>query len=137
MPRKKTGKIHKNFEQFNKKMHEIEDVVPQVFVKVAKRAAIKFVNEAKDITDKEKLVDTGAYKRNWTGDIGITNADKKSYKVIGYNPMKYASHLEYGHKLRNGKRWKGRFVGTQAIEKAKEFAYEELKKELGSLFESP
>ena len=48
--------------------------------------------------------------------------------------MDYASHLEYGHKLRNGKRWKGRFVGKYALEKAREYAHEELKNELGSLY---
>ncbi len=126
-------KLYKNFEQFNKDMHETEDVIPQIFEKVAKKAALLFVNEAKDITDKEKLVDTGSYKRNWTGDIA--NPGKKFWTIKGFNPMNYASHLEYGHKLKNGGKWKGRFVGTQAIEKAKEFAEEELKKELGSLWE--
>ena len=132
---KKKGvkKLYKNFEQFNKAMHETEGVIPQIFEKVAKKAAIKFVNEAKDITDKEGLVDTGAYKRNWTGDIA--NPAKKFWTIKGFNPMNYAAHLEYGHKLRNGKRWKGRFVGTLAIKEAEEFAVKELKKELGSLWQ--
>lgn len=126
-------KLYKNFEQFNNAMHETEGVVPQIFEKVVKKAAIKFVNEAKNITDDEKLVDTGAYKRNWTGDVA--NTAKKYWVVKGFNPMNYASHLEYGHKLANGGRWKGRFVGTKAIEKAEEFAIEELKKELGNLWQ--
>ena len=131
---KKKGikKLYKNFEQFNQSMRETEGVIPEIFEKVAKKAAIKFVNEAKDLTDKEKLVDTGSYKRNWTGDVA--KPAKKFWVVKGYNPVNYASHLEYGHKLRNGTRWKGRFVGTQAIKKAEEFAVEQLKKELGSLF---
>ena len=127
-------KLYKNFEQFNKDMHETEGVIPQIFEKVAKKGAIKFVNEAKNITDKEKLVDTGSYKRNWTGDIA--NPGKKFWTIKGFNPMSYASHLEYGHKIKgSGRRFKGRFVGTQAIKKAEEFAIEELKKELGSLWE--
>ena len=133
---KKKGvkKLYKNFEQFNQIMHETEGVVPQIFEKVAKKDAIKFVNEAKDITDKEKLVDTGAYKRNWTGDIG--NPAKKFWVVKGYNPMNYASFLEYGHKIRGtAKKYKGKFVGTNAIKKAEEFAVEELKKQLGDLWQ--
>ena len=131
---KKKGvkKLYKNFEQFNNEMHETEGVIPEIFEKVAKKAAIKFVNEAKEITDKEGLVDTGSYKRNWTGDIA--NPGKKFWTIKGFNPMNYASHLEYGHKMRNGRRWKGRFVGTLAIKEAEEFAVKELKKELGDLW---
>lgn len=131
---KKKGikKLYKNFEQFNQSMRETEGVIPEIFEKVAKKAAINFVNVAKDITEKEGLIDLGSYRRNWTGDVA--KPAKKFWVVKGYNPINYASHLEYGHKLRNGKRWKGRFVGTQAIKKAEEFAVEQLKKELGSLF---
>ena len=126
-------KLYKNFEQFNKAMQETEGVIPQIFEKVAKKAALKFVNEAKEITNKERLVDTGSYKRNWTGDV--SNPAKKFWTVKGFNPMNYASYLEYGHRLQNGGRWEGRFVGTLAIKKAEEFAVEELKKELGDLWE--
>ena len=132
--RKGLKKMYKNFEDFSRSMQETEGVVPKIFENVAKKSAIKFVNEAKKNTDNEKLVDTGTYKRNWTGDFA--NPAKKFWVVKGYNPIEYASHLEYGHKLRNGKRWKGRFVGTQAIKEAQEFAIEELKKNLGSLFDS-
>ena len=51
-------------------MRNIEDVVPKIFEKTAKKAGIKFVNEAKDKTTKEGLVDTGAYRNNWSSDIG-------------------------------------------------------------------
>ena len=131
---KKKGikKLYKNFEQFNQSMRETEGVIPEIFEKVAKKAAINFVNVAKDITEKEGLIDLGSYRRNWTGDVA--KPAKKFWVVKGYNPINYASHLEYGHKLRNGKRWKGRFVGTQAIKTAEKYAVEQLTKELGSLF---
>ena len=122
----------KNFEQFYKKMQKAEGLVPSIFEKVAKKAGIKFVNEAKDLTDKEKLVITGNYKRNWHTDIG--NPGGKFWVVKCMNSADYASHLEYGHKLRNGKEWKGRFVGKQAKEKAEQFAIDELTNELGDLF---
>lgn len=124
----------KNFEQYYAKMRNIEDVVPSIFEKVAKKAGIKFVNEAKEKTDKEKLVDTGAYKRAWSIDIG--EIKQRFWVVKGLNSMDYASHLEYGHKLRNGGRWEGRFVGRYALDKAREFAHKELKNELGDLYKS-
>ncbi|MBS4760953.1 MAG: HK97 gp10 family phage protein [Clostridium sp.] len=122
----------KNFEQYYAKMRNIEDVVPSIFEKVAKKSGIKIVNEAKDKTDQEKLVDTGAYKRAWHADIG--EIKQKFWVVRCLNSMDYASHLEFGHKLKNGKRWKGRFVGKYALEKTLEFAHKELEKELGSLY---
>lgn len=134
MPKKKgVKKLYNNFEQFNQAMHQTEGFIPLIFEKVAKKAAIKFVKEAKENTDKEGLVDTGAYKRNWTGDIA--NPARKYWVIKGFNPINYASYLEYGHRLRNGNRWKGKFVGTLAIKKTEDFAVEELKKELGNLWE--
>lgn len=125
----------KNFEQYYAKMRNIEDVVPSIFEKTAKKAGIKFVNEAKDKTDEEGLVDTGAYKRSWHADIG--EIKQKFWVVRCINSMDYASHLEFGHKLRNGGRWKGRFVGKYALDKAKEYAHKELENELGSLYKKP
>lgn len=122
----------KNFEQYYSKIRQIKGVISSIFEKVAKKSGIKFVNEAKEKTDKEGLVDTGAYKRAWSADIG--EIKQRFWVVKGLNSMDYASHLEQGHKLRNGKRWKGRFVGRYAIENAREYARTELKKELGSLY---
>lgn len=113
-------------------MRNIEDVVPSIFEKVAKKAGIKFVNEAKEKTDKEGLVDTGAYKRSWHADIG--EIKQKFWVIRGLNSMDYASHLEWGHKTRNGGKTKGFFVGKYALKKAKEYAHKELQKELGSLY---
>lgn len=124
----------KNFEEFTKKMQEIEGVIPEKFLKVAKKAGIKFVNEAKNLTDEEKLVDTGNYKRNWHADIGVIG-NGKAFIVKCQNPVEYANHLEWGHKIHGtDRKTKGRFVGKQSLEKAQEYAIEELKNELGDLF---
>lgn len=137
MPRKRRKKgfkkQFKNFEQFSKKIETIKGYVPEIFAQIAQKAGIKFVNKAINLTNKEKLVDTGSYKRNWTTDIGIIGKGK-AFIVKCFNSMKYASFLEYGYKLKNGNRWKGRFVGTQAIKKAEEYAVNEILKELGVLY---
>lgn len=105
------------FDEYAKKLKDIQANVPAVFERIAKQGAVKARNEAVKITDKEKLVDTGAYKRNWHAE-GVEVATD-TYGVTLINSMEYASHLEYGHKLRNGKRWKGRFVGRQAIDETR------------------
>lgn len=106
--------------------------VPKIFEKVAKKGAIKFVNEAKDRTDKEALVDTGAYRRNWQAKAIEPLPDV--YGVECTNNMEYASHLEYGHKLRNGKRWKGRFVGELSMKEAEYYCIQQLEKEIEKAF---
>lgn len=116
------------FDAYAKKLKELKQDVPAIFEKVAKKGAKKFVNEAKDLTDLEKLVDTGAYKRNWHAEKIEPAPDV--YGVLCENDMEYASHLEFGHKLRNGKRWKGRFVGRRALDETHVYCINELDKEV-------
>lgn len=126
--------MSKNFEEFTKKLQNIEGVVPEKFLKVAKKAGIKFVNEAKDLTDENGLVDTGNYKRNWHTDIGIIG-NGKAFVIKCQNPTEYSNHLEYGHKIKGtDKKTKGYFVGKLAMKAAREFAIEQLGEELGNLF---
>lgn len=112
------------FDEYAKKLKDIKANVPEVFKKVAKQGAVKARNEAVKITDEEKLVDTGAYKRNWHAeDVEVAN---DTYGVTLINSMEYASHLEWGHKLRNGKRWKGKFVGRRAIDETRYYCLQKL-----------
>ena len=119
------------FEEYAKKLEELGENVPKVFNTVAKKGAIHARNTAIEITNREGLVDTGAYRRNWNGESGKTKND--TYAITLENSMEYASHLEYGHKLRgineNRKykikrpwnidvpnvRYKGFFVGARTL----------------------
>lgn len=118
------------FGDFRKDLEKYTKDTPKIFEHVAERGAIEFVNQAKEITDREKLVDTGNYKRNWYAESINTN-----YNNIVYceNSVEYASHLEWGHKLRNGKRVKGKFVGQQAIDEAQYYCVQLLQKALDKL----
>lgn len=120
------------FNEYKKRLEDLQADVPKIFEKVAKKGAIKFVNEAKDRTDKEALVDTGAYRRNWQAKAIEPLPDV--YGVECTNNMEYASHLEYGHKLRNGKRWKGRFVGELSMKEAEYYCIQQLEKEIEKAF---
>ena len=48
--------------------------------------------------------------------------------------MEYASYLEKGHRLKNGKRWKGRFVGELSLADARYYAIQQLDEELDKAF---
>ena len=115
------------FEDYKEKLEALGANVPKVFSYVAGRGATHFVNEAKKRTADEGLVDTGAYRRNWWAKTSVSNGVNK---INVGNDMEYASHLEYGHKLRNGKNWKGRFVGRSSLVDTEGFVLVELHKEI-------
>lgn len=116
------------FDQYAAKLKQYQADVPKVFKKVARKTAIKAENTAKEFTDKEGLVDTGAYKGAW--EAKSQELEKGTYAVFLNNSMDYASHLEFGHALRNGRRWKGRFVGRNTLDETHFYALEQLDKEL-------
>lgn len=116
------------FDQYAAKLKQYQADVPKVFKKVARKTAIKAENTAKELTDKEGLVDTGAYKGAW--EAHSQELEKGTYAVYLNNSMDYASHLEFGHALRNGGRWKGRFVGRNTLDEVQFYALEQLDKEL-------
>lgn len=120
------------FDEYAKKLKSVQANVPAVFKKVAGKAAIKFVDTAKKLTNDEGLVDTGNYRRNWHAERIEPQVD--TYGVLCLNSVEYASHLEYGHKLKNGKMWKGRFVGQRAIDEAHFYCLELLEDELEKAF---
>lgn len=120
------------FDDYAKKLEELGADVPKTFETVAKKGAIHFENAAKEITDKERLVDTGAYRRNWNGEY--FKPDEKSYAIACQNTMEYASYLEDGYNIktahfvpfkadsgvsRTGKAWKTK--GMQGTPKTKAF----------------
>ena len=134
MPKKKIKKQYQDFARFNKDMQRATGYIGQVFEEVAQLAGLNFVNNAKTLSKQEGLVDTGNYRRNWSTDIDKLG---HTYQIVGFNPVEYSSFLEYGHKIKGSdRRFKGRFIGTQAIYEVQEYAVNELKKKLGDLYDS-
>lgn len=119
------------FDEYRKKLEDIGANSDKVFKKVAKQGAKFFEKEAVRLTDQEKLVDTGTYRRNWTGEQAEIEGEQA---IIGANPIEYASFLEEGHKLRNGKRWKGRFVGRRAMDELRYYCIKRLDDLFDKLF---
>lgn len=85
------------FDEYAEKLKNLGENVPAIFRNVAKRGVNHFVNEAVRLTDKEKAVDTGAYKRNWAADI--LEFEKGKYSIVCMNSMEYASFLEDGYNI--------------------------------------
>ena len=119
------------FDEYRKKLEDIGANSDKVFKKVAKEGAKFFQKEAVRLTDQEKLVDTGTYKRNWVGEQAEIEGEQA---IIGVNPIEYASFLEEGHKLRNGKRWRGRFVGRRAMDELRYYCIKRLDDLFDKLF---
>lgn len=119
------------FDEYRKKLEDIGANSDKVFKKVAKQGANFFQKEAVRLTDQEQLVDTGTYRRNWTGEQAEIAGEQA---IIGANPIEYASFLEEGHKLRNGKRWKGRFVGRRAMDELRYYCIKRLDDLFDKLF---
>lgn len=85
------------FEDYAKKLKDLEADVPNTFKSVALWGAKHAENTAKNITDKEEAVDTGNYKRNWFADR--IEPQKDIYGIVVENNAEYASFLEDGYVL--------------------------------------
>ena len=120
------------FDEYAKKLKELQQDVPKIFEKVAKKGAIKFVNEAQDRTDREGLVDTGYYKRNWQA--RQIEPLPEVYGVECKNNMDYASFLEYGHRTRGNTKVKGRFVGELSMRETEYYCIQQLDKAFEKAF---
>ena len=85
------------FDEYRKKLEDIGANSDKVFKRVAKQGAKFFQKEAVRLTDQEKLVDTGTYKRNWEAVAFELDGD---YGIVGYNGIEYASFLEDGYDVK-------------------------------------
>lgn len=86
-----------SFDDYYKKLEDLSENVPKIFKMVAGRGAVHFENTAKELTDKEKAVDTGAYRRNWNAEVIELNEGE--YGIVCMNSMEYASFLEDGYEI--------------------------------------
>lgn len=114
------------FDSYLKKLNAIHANTPKIFKTVASKGAKFAENTAKELTDQEKLVDTGNYRHNWNAER--IEPEKGTYGIVLENSAEYASYLEEGHKLKNGERWKGRFVGKRSIDDTEFYCLEQLDK---------
>lgn len=56
----------------------------------------------------------GTLRNGWTIEADITRVGNE-YEIVVYNPVNYASYVEFGHRTRGGKGWvEGRFMMTKS-----------------------
>lgn len=120
------------FDEYAKKLEELQVNAPKIFKRVALLGANYAVKKAKEITDNEGLVDTGNYRRNWFAER--VEPEPNTYGVELQNTVEYASHLEYGHKTRGTTKVKGKFVGQQALDDARYYCIKKLDDALDRAF---
>ena len=114
------------FDSYLKKLNAIQANTPKIYKTVALKGAKFAENTAKQITDQEKLVDTGNYRRNWNAER--IEPEKGTYGIVLENSADYASHLEQGHKIKGGGRYKGKFVGRRTLDDTHFYCLEQLDK---------
>lgn len=115
--------MSRKLKDFAKKLKYLEEELPEEFNAILQAGANKFVNEAKDITDREGLVKTGNYKRGWQASVSNNT-------IECINPVDYASHLEWG----TSRGIKGYFVGKRAVEATRKYILNKLKAKFKHLY---
>ena len=69
--------------------------IPAIMSKIAAGEGAYAVKQARLICKNDNVVNAGAYRRNWQSDKAAKRSGRR-YIVRFYNPLDYASHLEYG-----------------------------------------
>lgn len=121
---------------FQEKLEQFEQIDKDTFIReAAKELAQRLLRGA----IKNTPVDTGQLKKAWKCDFNVVYRDGE-YQITVYNPMEYASYVEWGHRTRGGKGWvKGKFMLTRAEEaldpKVPAILEKRLQKELERIFE--
>ena len=82
---------------------------------------------------KRTPVDTGLLQSEWT--VGEVYREGDFYKVEIYNPMEYASYVEFGHRTRSGTGWvEGQFFLTISEQELQRQSPAIIAKKLGECF---
>lgn len=102
----------KELEDLNKKLKRmVAGTSEQVCMPMVKRLTGELLRRVKQRTP----VKDGTLRRNWN--ISEIQRDGKHYIVVIYNPMEYASYVEFGHRARDHQRWvEGRFMLEKSVE---------------------
>lgn len=108
------------FEDMQKKFEQRRKLVENAFEDIGDETAKIFVNEAKNRTERKKLVDTENYKRLWLAQV---NKKGLNTEIECINEAEYASHLEYGHRIvtrtgkDTGRKTQAQLVGRDSVKK--------------------
>ncbi len=107
-------------DEWLKKIENLKVDFPQETEKFLKKKANEVIRETKKLTP----VDTGTLRNSWQRTNG------GNFKQIVYNNAKYASHIEFGHRIIRGKRVvgivKGRYMLHKGVNRVRITFYKDL-----------
>lgn len=116
-----------DFEALKKLKKKIDKLSEADYSKMSEEAikelALKMLARVKEITP----TDTGLLRNSWDITQVIKNGDV--YKIEIFNPIEYATYVEYGHRTGNHNGWvAGKFMMTIAAKEIDEMAPSVVKK---------
>lgn len=102
----------KELEDLNKKLKRmVAGTSEQVCMPMVKRLTGELLRR---VTQRTPIKD-GTLIKNWN--VSEVEKDGERYIVVIYNPMEYASYVEFGHRARDHQRWvEGRFMLEKSVE---------------------
>ena len=111
---------YRNLQKLEKRMKQMSAADLDTFCRAAaKELAARLLRKVKKRTPvgqySSKSGKTGGtLRRGWTIDADITKVGDE-YEIIVFNPVEYASYVEFGHRTANHRGWvKGRFMMTES-----------------------
>lgn len=81
--------------QYIQQLETLKADIPAIMSKIAAGEGAYAVKQARLICKNDNVIGAGAYRRNWQSDKAAKRSGRR-YIVRFYNPLDYASHLEYG-----------------------------------------
>ena len=112
-------------EEFTKKLNQLDYALRDQFIKQElNKGALKTIGKTKQRTP----VDTGLLKRSWwvTQPVKISGG----YKITIKNDTDYASYVEGGHLMKNGKYYHPRFMLKKSVDELAEELPIEISKDI-------
>ena len=101
---------YKNFELLGDKLKKFNDKFDKFLHDFLLTEALKCLAQTK----KRTPVDTGTLRRNWDIDR-VIKGEGHNLIVEIFNPIEYASYVEYGHITNTGRRIPGVYMCTISI----------------------
>lgn len=125
----------KELKQFSKQLEELQKEIDDICMALTKEIAGRLLSKVIKRTPvgvyKERV--GGTLRRGWS--VKEVVKEGNNYIVEVFNPVEYASYVEYGHRTQNHKSWvQGRFMLTISIKEINENLESIINKKLKAIF---
>lgn len=125
----------KELKQFSKQLEELQKEIDDICMALTKEIVGRLLSKVIKRTPvgvyKERV--GGTLRRGWS--VKEVVKEGNNYIVEVFNPVEYASYVEYGHRTQNHKSWvQGRFMLTISIKEINENLESIINKKLKAIF---